>query len=233
MSGSRTRRRWRPYFLDRLRAGVDLGAVDGRALLRDLALPHLAALPGGALRDVLVADLARLCRISEHQLEQALRDRALPSRGSQPQRAAQPSKLGNRLLQILVKHPPALRCLDDASRERLAGATADGGLLGVVVAYLAGQPDADTATLLGRFIGEDAHAQLAAIAAAPSLLTADALAAEFAEGARRFLGEREQPRQSLPAARRAREPFRRRSAPLVASEALNWQRTCRFRRNSM
>ena len=180
------------YFLDRLRAGVDLGAVDGRALLRDLALPHLAVLPGGALRDVLVADLARLCRISEQQLEQALRDHALPSRGGQPQRAAQPSKLGNRLLQILVKHPAALRCLDDATRERLASATADGGLLGVVVAYLAGQPDADTATLLGRFIGEDAHAQLAAIAAAPSLLSADALAAEFVDGARRFLGEREQ-----------------------------------------
>ena len=180
------------YFLDRLRAGIDLDAVDGRALLYDLALPHLAALPGGALRDVLVADLARLCRVSERQLEKAPHDHPLPSRSGQPQRVAQPSKLGNRLLQILVKHPPVLQRLDDATRGRLAHATTDGDLLGVVIAYLVEQPDADTAMLLGRFVGEDAHAELAQMAAAPLLLTSDERVAEFAEGVGRFLGEREQ-----------------------------------------
>ena len=219
------------YFLKELCAGVDLGAVDGRALLRDLALPRLAVLPAGALREVLVADLAHLCRISEQQLEQALRDHALPSRDSQLQRTAQPSKLGNHLLQVLVKHPAALYCLDDATRERLASATADGSLLGVVVAYLAEQPDADTATLLGRFIGEDAHEQLAKIASAPSLLSADALAAEFTEGIPRFLGEREQ-HANASLVREVQESHSTDALRKVANAAQNRERRLRSR-NSM
>lgn len=180
------------YFFDRLCAGLDLGAVDDRALLRDLALPKLALLPGGALRDVLVADLARLCRTSEQQLEKALRGDARQVRGDERRSQRQPSKLGRRLLHVLVKHPPALHCLDAATRDRLVQATADTGAFGAVAAYLAENPDVDTAALLGRFMGDDAYAELARIAAAPSLLSAAALASEFAEGAQRFLGECDQ-----------------------------------------
>ena len=176
------------YFLDHLRAGLDMAAVDGRALLCDLALPHIARLPTGALRDVLIADLARLSHADPQVLEQRLRDGASQARASNGRHGvARPSRLGQRLLGLLVKHPHLLRRLDDETRQRLLLETRDGSTLGIVVGYLASQPEADTAALLGRFVGEEVHAEIARLAAAPALLGEAALADDFRTGALRFL----------------------------------------------
>ena len=176
------------YFFDRLRAGLDMGAVDGRALLCDLALPHIARLPTGALRDVLIADLARLSHADPQVLEQRLREGAGQARASNGRHgAAHPSRLGQRLLGLLVKHPHLLRRLDDETRQRFVLETHDRSTLGIVVGYLASQPEADTAALLGRFVGEEIHAEIARLAAAPALLSEAALADDFRTGALRFL----------------------------------------------
>lgn len=176
------------YFLDHLRTGLDMAAVDGRALLCDLALPHIARLPTGALRDVLIADLARLSHADPQILEQRLRDGAGHARASSGRHgAAHPSRLGQRLLGLLVKHPHLLLRLDDETRQRLVLEARDGSTLGIVVGYLASHPEADTAALLGRFVGEDVHAEIARLAAAPALLSEAALADDFRTGALRFL----------------------------------------------
>ena len=51
------------YFLDHLQEGLDLDNADGRALLAELAAPHIRRLPRGALQDVLIQDLATRARM--------------------------------------------------------------------------------------------------------------------------------------------------------------------------
>ena len=175
------------YLLRHLQTGLDLRRVDHRALLADLAAPHLTRLPNGALRRALSSELARLSQTSPGALEQRAEvGRATSRRWAANQ--APSSKVGARLLRHLVKHPQLVAGLDADVRQRLVDAC-EGELLGEALRYVVEQPDADTATLLGRFAGEAAYAQLASAAAAPSLLTGAALAAEFADAAERYLGE--------------------------------------------
>ena len=182
------------YFLDHLRAGLDLDRVDAQATLVDLAMPHLARLPQGALRLMLVAELAKLGRTQPEVVERRLQDQggytpqpraasaAEQSHGSAPRA----SKLGERLLHVLIKHPQLLEGLAADTRTRLGDA---GGAFGDVVRYLAAEPNADTATLLGRFVGEPCYAELAELAERPALLSAAQLADEFAAGVPRYLAE--------------------------------------------
>ena len=187
------------YFLDRLRAGLDMTAVDGRALLCDLALPHIARLPIGPLRDVLIGDLARLSHADPQALEQLLRSDSGRTRADGGRRrGGRPSRLGQRLLGLLVKNPHLLQRLDGETRRRFLDETHAAATLGTVVGYLADHPEADTAALLGRFVGEALHAEVASLAAAPALLAEAALADDFLSGVRRFLSESADDRTAAP-----------------------------------
>ena len=174
------------YLLRHLQTGLDLRRVDHRALLADLAAPHIARLPNGALRRLLNAELARLSQTDPGALARRADMEHAPARRRSTDQAA--SKVGARLLRHLVKRPNLATGLDASLRQRLVDAS-EGELLGDVLRYLVEQPDADTATLLGRFAGEAAYAQLADAAAAPALLAGAALAAEFADATQRYLGE--------------------------------------------
>ena len=174
------------YFLQHMQEGLDLAQVDGRAMLRELALPAVQRLPAGALRASLVRELARLTASEAADLERSTGDAvAAPARRASP--GGMQPRLADRLLHALVLRPSVLGELAAPERARLVEATAGAGLIGAVVSYLADVPDADTAMLLGRFMGETEHAELTALAARPAVLGGDALAAEFAEGAGRYL----------------------------------------------
>ena len=175
------------YFFDHLQAGLDLAGPNGRALLCDLAVPHIARLPDGALRALLVRDLARLAQMEAAVIERRLRgaDQVVPERQSRPA-PTQRSKLDDYLLHCLIQQPQLVDAIAATEGERFRQATAATGLLGEVVDFISGQQDADTATLLGRFIGDDGYDQLASLAQQPTLLVGDALAAEFAEAVRRY-----------------------------------------------
>ena len=66
------------FLLEQLKAGADLGSVDGRARLVDLARPHLQALPPGAFRTGLQHAIAELSGLSGDEVEAALK--AAPQR---------------------------------------------------------------------------------------------------------------------------------------------------------
>lgn len=185
------------YFLSHLQAGLDLSRLDHRALLCDLALPGLAQLPAGVLRTMLLASLARLGQTEPAALEQRAREASQTAPAAAPaEPTAAPqrrplSTLGARLLGLIVARPALLRTLDAPSAPQLAAAAADDELLGDVLHFLQSAPEADTAALLGRFLGESGYERLAAIAAKPPTLPADAWAAELATGAARYVGEHE------------------------------------------
>ena len=180
------------YFLESLQTGLDLAVSDNRALLVDLALPHVNRLPNGALRTVLVGDLARLSRTPVEKLEARLNGaeaaESRPTSTTAPPAAIKPprSKLDLRLLEHLVKHPSLVHALASADRRRLIEAEPH-GLLAHVVSYLADEHDADTATLLGRFVGETAYEELAGLAERPALLSEAHVRTEFVDGVRQYL----------------------------------------------
>ena len=174
------------YFLEYLQRGLDLARVDQRATLCDLALPHIARLPDGSLRSLLVRSLAERAETDAEVLERRLR---VPAASQPPQRSGPAQgarKLADNVLHRLVKRPSSFAKLPTAQREQLASAP---DMLGEVAQFLAAQPDADTAVLLGRFLGEPAYDQLSELASRPLALehSEDALRAEFADSVRRLL----------------------------------------------
>ena len=184
------------YFWDHAKAGLDLGGVGHRATLCDFALPHIALLPNGALRDLLVRDLAALVDTDAADLERRLG--APPADPPAPTFSTErdgESRAAEALLHRLVRHPSLFGGLSAAQREQLVAAD---GLLGEVARFLAEQPSADTAVLLGWSLGEPCHAPLAAFAARPLSAGADipaqsvrespsAVAVEFSEWLRRHV----------------------------------------------
>ena len=184
------------YYLNHLQAGLDLKRIDHRALLCDLALPGLAQLPTGALRTMLLAALARVGQTEQTVLEQRAREAAAaPTAAPDASTIAPPrrplSTLGARLLALIVAAPQLVRPLEAPNAEQLTAAAAEDELLGDVLRFLQSDPEADTAALLGRFLGEPGYERLSAFAAKPPTLPADVWAAELADGAARYLAERE------------------------------------------
>ena len=176
------------YFLEHLEEGLDLDNADGRALLSELAVPHVGRLPNGALRRVIVDGLADRTGIDAAALDRAAGD-ARSSYAEPPRLIGQPSRLelspsGERLLLEIVKDPELIAVLDSETRVALAK-DANSSLLADVASYLMEEPDADTGTLLARYVGHDAHDQLAAFAARPLLLPTQA--ADFAAKMREYI----------------------------------------------
>ena len=176
------------YFLERLQAGLDLGTVDDRATLAELALPLVGQLPDGELRAVLLRELARLTHSDLAHLEQ--RTVAAGERGARAAVAPTQteSKLATTLLRLLVRRPRALAGLDDSERQQLLDAAE--GTLREVLGFLAEQPEADTTILLGRFVGEPVHPQLAALCAGEDVLPGEASDSDCRDCARRYMRER-------------------------------------------
>ena len=157
------------YFYQRLKDGLDLGKLDDRATLREMALDKVAVLPTGELRALLLRQLERLTGHTASDLEDRLtrlHDRT--PRQTQSPNASTADKLVPRLLHSLVRNPELLATVPAADRSRLAATTE--GTLATVLTFLNTSPTADTATLLGRFAGETAHQELSSLAAKPNLL---------------------------------------------------------------
>ena len=178
------------FFLAHLRTGLDLTRLDHKATLCDLALPHLAQLPAGPLRTLLLAELARLAGVDAATLEARLRSERPPPvpAPSEASRRPEKSTRAELVLHRLVQRPAAFEALTAEQRAALAQGA---DVLAEVVGFLAEQPQADTAVLLGWFMGEPAYAELAALAGRPlPPLAAGDLDAEVAEAATKLLEDR-------------------------------------------
>ncbi len=96
------------FLLDSLAARTNLATPDGRAHLADLARPYIAHLPQGALRRVVVDNLAERCRMAGPVLERVLRE-GTPGEdvGTSNFRAPRHSKKTpmRNLVTLLLRHP--------------------------------------------------------------------------------------------------------------------------------
>lgn len=182
------------YFLDHLQEGLDLDQADGRALLAELAAPHIRRLPQGALQDVLVNDLAARARMDASAIARAAPATIEPD--DRRRLADVPRKTGGRgignkpLLKYVVQYPQLIDGMDPTVRADLAEAT-DSSLLADVVRHLVEEPGMNTGTLIGCFVGRAGYDDLAAMAEEETLLPMEAIARDMETRARRYVLERQ------------------------------------------
>ena len=105
------------YLFQTLAADVDLGRLDGRARLVELARPLLSNLPQGALRELMVARLAEISLLAPQKLSKLLDRAVLATRRNaalmrKPQDAGAPS-LVQTAVALLLQHPHLGRLVGD------------------------------------------------------------------------------------------------------------------------
>ena len=101
------------FLLESLARQVNLASLEGRARLIALARPHLDKLPGGALRTLLLDELARRTRLSRGDIDGMLGSGAAPTPAAQPAEpgtaaaAAAPgaTRPVRRAMQLLLEKP--------------------------------------------------------------------------------------------------------------------------------
>ncbi len=109
------------HLLNTLKEGMDLGTREDRAQLVDRAMPHLGALPTGAMRQLLIQDLARLARTEPEQIDpliqrQITRIAANPQQRNKrlPAKSEAPAILG-RIIRLLLLRPTLAQLVSDTA----------------------------------------------------------------------------------------------------------------------
>ncbi len=188
------------YLFDELQVGFDLGTLDDRAKLASLATPYIGRVPPGPLRELMTVRLRELTGLALTSPERtsptpglngpdwAMQEEAVPDSDAGSMAAHPPvpvlSKLEERLLGLLLKHPALLGALDGTKKAALVGGRED-GLFHEVVAYLTKHPDADTTQILGRWSGSEHHQTLARLLRGLTISTGQA-ERDFLEGVDRL-----------------------------------------------
>ena len=168
------------YLFTELTGGLDLTVVDDRARLAHLVDPYVQRAP------------------ADSPLRQMMRNRlreltGFAADGPQPQRAraalrraaGRRDALPQQVLSLLLKSPDLAAELDPADVDLLADGQ-DSPLFAEVIRYAAAHAGADAAQLLGRWSGQEGHAELLRLHQRPSMLDAEGLAVEFREGLERM-----------------------------------------------
>ena len=164
------------YLVTHLAAEVDLGSVDGRARLGELARPLLARVPEGIYRELLIERLAREVRMPAPRLAQLL---ALPDAapaaagGAGPlQRAVRAPVGGGRgslvsqAIARAVQHPRAAAQIRNPEALRMSG---DRGLdvLAELIETAQAEPGLSPAQIVERWRDRPEHERLEELAAWP------------------------------------------------------------------
>ncbi len=158
------------YFIGELKSQVDLGSVEGRARLAELARPLLGKMPEGVYRELVMDSLADEVGMSRARLAELLKTGSDKSPGrSRP--LAQIRKVGSqggpsvirRAITLILNHPTAGRELDV---EKLTEVTRPGaGLLIKLIETVQDEPNISTAGLLERWRHDEEGRHLGKLAA--------------------------------------------------------------------
>ncbi|MFW6092719.1 MAG: DNA primase [Pseudomonadota bacterium] len=176
------------YLFKRLALGLDLNNLDHRARLASLAVPMIEKVPDGILKQLMSRRLQELTQFSASAPPRSTGE-ASPADPGTRRRPSQLSALSRRLLGRLLQHPRVLMSLTAADRQALLDDDQD-DLFQEVVRYLAENPEADTAALLGRWSGTPAHGALLGVLHEAPRLSESAVQGEFAEGVTQYLEQR-------------------------------------------
>ncbi|MCC5794371.1 MAG: DNA primase [Chromatiales bacterium] len=165
------------FLLDRLCADSDLGGIDGRARVAELARPLLAQVPEGVYRELFIEQLGERIGIGGNRLAELLGLSPAPVAAQAPAPRRSPARGGRgtlvRQAVTLLLHFPAIGG-NIAVPEGLAAVRLPGvGLLLELLALTGSKPDIRTATLLERFRERPERPHLEALLAVEPLVDQD------------------------------------------------------------
>lgn len=149
------------FFFETLASRAELGRMDGRARLVELAKPLLSKLPKGALYELMIARLGELSALKAPQAEALVP----PRRAEQPVSPALSPVRGGSLVRqavaLLLQYPALIQEVTELP----SGGRAGMDLLGALVALLRETPALTTGAILERFADTEHHMILARLAA--------------------------------------------------------------------
>jgi DNA primase len=172
------------YLHDELAAKVDLGSLDGRARLAELAKPLVARVPDGVFRALLVGRIAAAVGMDEAGYARFVDAAAPPpQRPAPPAERRRPAPAGRgslvRRAIALVVHFPA-RAAEARLAEGLAGLDRPGiDLLAALLEDVAQSPNLTTGGLLERWREHEAWPHLQKLATAELVATEEVALAEL------------------------------------------------------
>ncbi len=169
------------FFFDHFTEQVDMGSIDGRARLVELARPELGKIPPGVFREMMVEKLESLARHKVDVDAKSPPERRRASRsGNQPGAESGHKRTSMRLaLAHLVQRPALAGSVDP---ERFAGNEMPGvDILLELVEFCRQRPHVTTAQLLELWREHAAHAHLQTLATWALPGTEEKQAKEFAD----------------------------------------------------
>lgn len=175
------------YLFESLVQKVDLGRLDGRARLVELARPYLTKLAPGALRELMLDRLAELSQVERGKLSTLLRSegRAVAPDMAPPASGRQPASLLWKAAAMLVQDPGlAVEAPDAAELVLLDEPGAD--LFRELLAWFRVNPGRTTAALLEQYRDHPQEATIGRLAAWRHPGLAGDVAAEFAGAVERL-----------------------------------------------
>ncbi|MDX1529644.1 MAG: DNA primase, partial [Gammaproteobacteria bacterium] len=185
------------FLFDRLSARVDLGTIDGRSRLIEMARPLLGKMPDGAFRKLASNRLADLTGMDPNDSAALIKRPPTPAAKRQSAatvRAALSSQTPvRRAIKMLVQHPELASELPDLNA--LKGLDLPGApLLLELIDLLRENPDFSTAKVLERYRDHEAGAHLGRLAAEELSLLGEGIRVELDEALRAVVRRAEERR---------------------------------------
>ena len=168
------------FLLDSLAAQTDVGSLDGRARLVELARPHLMRLPTGVYRDMLITELARRAQVDSGKLSMLSQApvRAEPAPKVSP--VVRPSLMGpvRKAIALLLNRPGLATLAGDP--EALEGLDLKGAeVLKAVLEFARAHPHISGAGLIEHWRDTEIGSHLMKLAQAEMVIPVDAMESEF------------------------------------------------------
>jgi DNA primase len=163
---------------DTLKAQIDLGSLDGRARLAELARPLLSKIPAGLFRQMMLEKLAELALIDASTLARTVE--GAPAEPTRPSRASEPAGISPvRLAIALLLNRPGLAQLCPDTRGLRELELPGSGLLAQVLDLLHQNPQLNAGALIEHWRDRPEAQHLEKLAQWSLIVPADGMEAEF------------------------------------------------------
>ena len=189
------------FFFQSLEADLDMQVAEGRAALSKAAVPFIAELPEGVLKQLVIDELShRTGLATERLVDAAGLDQQAPARPGGTERVQQRrlklSRLGEHALTLLLRQPDVANLLDADDLAKLEGETA-WQILVEVIRWVQQSEEVSTILLLSHYQDGPYFQFLKQLAENDPMLTQDQIAEEFLGTLRKMASEEDTQKKQM------------------------------------
>ncbi|ADE13257.1 DNA primase [Nitrosococcus halophilus Nc 4] len=184
------------FLLSSLQRKVNLGSMDGRARLVELARPLVSKIPPGVYRDMLLARLAEVAQVEQAALTRHLDQGKSPPVVPRQRLERGMAPLARKAVAILLQRPNLIQSVDESfSLRGLDGRGAK--LLQELIELLQSSPHLSTAALLERWRDSEMGRYLEQLASWELFLTDEDMGLELQAALRRLQAQAAEQRMTM------------------------------------